>query len=83
MVILIKNPGLCENDAFMIQWDKILPAGEPDFDTPDNVKNAAYNAIKSGDTKYTAVDGTPELKKAICEIFSCLVLILKDHLPLL
>ena len=44
-----------------------LGAGEPDFDTPDNVKNAAYNAIKSGDTKYTAVDGTPELKKAICE----------------
>ena len=42
-----------------------LGAGEPDFDTPDNIKNAAIKAIKSGDTKYTAVDGTPALKKAI------------------
>ena len=42
-----------------------LGAGEPDFDTPDNVKNAAIKAIKNGDTKYTAVDGTPALKKAI------------------
>ena len=46
-----------------------LGAGEPDFDTPDNVKNAAINAIKSGDTKYTAVDGTPALKKAIIAKF--------------
>jgi aspartate aminotransferase len=46
-----------------------LGAGEPDFDTPDNVKNAAIKAIKSGDTKYTAVDGTPALKKAIIEKF--------------
>ncbi len=42
-----------------------LGAGEPDFDTPDNIKKAAIKAIKSGDTKYTAVDGTPALKKAI------------------
>ena len=42
-----------------------LGAGEPDFDTPDNIKNAAIKAIRSGDTKYTAVDGTPALKKAI------------------
>ena len=42
-----------------------LGAGEPDFDTPDNIKEAAIRAIKSGDTKYTAVDGTPVLKKAI------------------
>ena len=42
-----------------------LGAGEPDFDTPDNIKNAAIKAIKKGDTKYTAVDGTPELKKAV------------------
>ncbi len=42
-----------------------LGAGEPDFDTPVNIKNAAIKAIKRGDTKYTAVDGTPELKKAI------------------
>tara|TARA_B100000963_G_scaffold266793_1_gene234971 strand:- start:951 stop:2135 length:1185 start_codon:yes stop_codon:yes gene_type:complete len=42
-----------------------LGAGEPDFDTPDNIKDAAIKAIKNGDTKYTAVDGTPELKKAI------------------
>ena len=42
-----------------------LGAGEPDFDTPDNIKEAAIEAIKKGDTKYTAVDGTPKLKKAI------------------
>ena len=46
-----------------------LGAGEPDFDTPDNIKNAAIKAIKSGDTKYTAVDGTPALKKAIVDKF--------------
>ena len=46
-----------------------LGAGEPDFDTPDNVKEAAIEAIKKGDTKYTAVDGTPDLKKAIVEKF--------------
>jgi len=44
-----------------------LGAGEPDFDTPENIKNAAIDAIKSGDTKYTAVDGTPALKKAIVD----------------
>ncbi|MGF7208347.1 aspartate aminotransferase [Skermanella aerolata] len=47
-----------------------LGAGEPDFDTPNNIKEAAIAAIKSGDTKYTAVDGTPALKKAICAKFS-------------
>jgi aspartate aminotransferase len=46
-----------------------LGAGEPDFDTPDNIKEAAIEAIKKGDTKYTAVDGTPSLKKAIIEKF--------------
>lgn len=46
-----------------------LAAGEPDFDTPDFVKAAAIEAIKAGKTKYTAVDGTPELKKAISEKF--------------
>ena len=40
-----------------------LGAGEPDFDTPDNIKEAAIEAIRKGDTKYTAVDGTPALKK--------------------
>ena len=45
-----------------------LGAGEPDFDTPDNIKDAAINAIKEGDTKYTAVDGTPTLKKAIVDL---------------
>ncbi len=47
-----------------------LGAGEPDFDTPDNIKEAAIEAIKRGDTKYTAVDGTPDLKKAIQAKFS-------------
>jgi len=46
-----------------------LGAGEPDFDTPDNIKKAAITAINAGDTKYTAVDGTPKLKKAIIEKF--------------
>ncbi len=46
-----------------------LGAGEPDFDTPDNIKAAAIKAIKDGDTKYTAVDGTPALKKAIKQKF--------------
>jgi aspartate aminotransferase len=46
-----------------------LGAGEPDFDTPDNVKAAAIKAIQSGDTKYTAVDGTPALKAAISAKF--------------
>ena len=46
-----------------------LGAGEPDFDTPQNVKDAAKRAIDAGKTKYTAVDGIPELKKAICAKF--------------
>ncbi len=46
-----------------------LGAGEPDFDTPNNIKNAAIKAIRSGDTKYTAVDGTPALKRAIIKKF--------------
>ena len=46
-----------------------LGAGEPDFDTPDNIKQAAIKAINDGDTKYTAVDGTPALKKAIIKKF--------------
>ncbi|GIK99229.1 MAG: aspartate aminotransferase [Alphaproteobacteria bacterium] len=46
-----------------------LGAGEPDFDTPDNIKQAAMAAIKAGETKYTDVDGTPALKKAICAKF--------------
>ncbi len=46
-----------------------LGAGEPDFDTPDHIKEAAIEAIRRGETKYTAVDGTPELKQAICDKF--------------
>ena len=46
-----------------------LGAGEPDFDTPDNIKKAAIDAIERGDTKYTAVDGTLELKNAIIKKF--------------
>ncbi|RMF17283.1 MAG: pyridoxal phosphate-dependent aminotransferase [Alphaproteobacteria bacterium] len=46
-----------------------LGAGEPDFDTPDHVKEAAIAAIRAGQTKYTRVDGTPELKAAIIEKF--------------
>jgi len=47
-----------------------LSAGEPDFDTPDAIKEAAIAAIRAGKTKYTAVDGIPELKQAICDKFS-------------
>jgi len=46
-----------------------LGAGEPDFDTPENIKNAAIKAIKDGDTKYTTVDGTNALKEAIVKKF--------------
>jgi len=46
-----------------------LGAGEPDFDTPENIKQAAIKAIREGDTKYTAVDGTPALKDAIIKKF--------------
>ena len=47
-----------------------LGAGEPDFDTPQNIKDAAIAAIQAGKTKYTAVDGIPELKAAICAKFA-------------
>lgn len=47
-----------------------LGAGEPDFDTPENVKEAAIRAIRDGRTKYTAVDGIPELKQAIADKFA-------------
>ncbi|MFI4935305.1 MAG: pyridoxal phosphate-dependent aminotransferase [Caulobacterales bacterium] len=47
-----------------------LDAGEPDFDTPDNIKEAAIRAIREGKTKYTDVDGIPELKDAICAKFA-------------
>ncbi|WP_341368853.1 pyridoxal phosphate-dependent aminotransferase [Yoonia sp. BS5-3] len=47
-----------------------LGAGEPDFDTPENIKDAARAAIADGKTKYTAVDGIPELKEAICAKFT-------------
>lgn len=46
-----------------------LGAGEPDFDTPDNIKQAAIEAINAGKTKYTAPDGIPELKQAIVDKF--------------
>ena len=46
-----------------------LGAGEPDFDTPENIKQAAINAIARGETKYTAVTGIDELKQAICDKF--------------
>jgi aspartate aminotransferase len=46
-----------------------LGFGEPDFDTPDHIKEAAIQAIRDGRTKYTAVDGTPELKQAIIDKF--------------
>jgi aspartate aminotransferase len=47
-----------------------LGAGEPDFDTPVNIRDAAKRAIDQGKTRYTAVDGIPELKRAICDKFA-------------
>jgi len=47
-----------------------MAAGEPDFDTPDNIKDAAIKAIRDGKTKYTNVDGIPELKEAIVAKFA-------------
>ncbi|MCI2397868.1 pyridoxal phosphate-dependent aminotransferase [Aliiroseovarius subalbicans] len=47
-----------------------LGAGEPDFDTPQNIKDAGKAAIDAGKTKYTAPDGMPELKQAICDKFT-------------
>ena len=46
-----------------------LGAGEPDFDTPEHIKAAGIEAIRAGKTKYTNVDGTPELKAAIADKF--------------
>src|SRR2546423_14333906 len=46
-----------------------LSAGEPDFDTPDNIKQAAIAAIRRGETKYTNVEGIPELRAAIASKF--------------
>src|ERR1700743_50397 len=46
-----------------------LSAGKPDFDTPRNVKDAAIRAIETGETKYTDVAGTPELRKAVAAKF--------------
>lgn len=47
-----------------------LGAGEPDFDTPENIRAAGIRAIEQGQTRYTDVDGTPDLKKAICAKFA-------------
>ena len=47
-----------------------LAAGEPDFDTPENIREAAAKAIRDGKTRYTDVDGIPELKQAICAKFA-------------
>ncbi|MDQ2735285.1 MAG: pyridoxal phosphate-dependent aminotransferase [Pseudomonadota bacterium] len=47
-----------------------LTAGEPDFDTPPHIVEAAYQAMKAGQTRYTVVDGTPELKRAVVDKFS-------------
>src|SRR5215470_11263957 len=46
-----------------------LGAGEPDFPTPDNIKKAALKAMERNETRYTAVEGIPELRKAISEKF--------------
>ena len=56
-----------------------LAAGEPDFDTPENIKEAAIAAIRAGKTKYTAVDGIPELKKAIFAQFLTYIFVFHEQ----
>ena len=46
-----------------------LSAGEPDFDTPEHIRAAGIRAIEQGKTRYTAPDGIPELKEAVCAKF--------------
>ncbi|MGH9890902.1 MAG: aminotransferase class I/II-fold pyridoxal phosphate-dependent enzyme, partial [bacterium] len=48
-----------------------LAAGEPDFDTPEHIKAAAVRALAEGFTKYTAVEGTPSLKRAVVDKLRC------------
>ena len=48
-----------------------LGAGEPDFDTPQHIKNAAIDALQDGQTKYTAVDGTSEPRSPVLEYIPC------------
>ena len=47
-----------------------LGAGEPDFDTPEHIKEAAIKAMRDAQTKYTKVDGTQQLREAICQKFN-------------
>lgn len=52
-----------------------LGAGEPDFDTPQHIKDAAIEAINNGFTKYTAVDGTPGLKKQLLQNLNVIIIL--------
>ena len=54
-----------------------LSSGEPDFDTPDHIKNFAIKAIKDGHTKYTQVDGTDDLKNVIIQNYICQIINMK------
>lgn len=70
------SPSATEETSFMVnklksQGTDIIgfAQGEPDFDTPDNIKKAATIAIKEGFTKYTDVPGIPELRKAVADKF--------------
>jgi len=66
---ILKITGLAAEMKRQGQDIIILGAGEPDFDTPDPIKDAAKRAMRAGATKYTALDGSPELKAAICAKF--------------
>jgi len=66
---ILKITGLAADMKRQGQDIIILGAGEPDFDTPDSIKDAAERAMRAGATKYTALDGSPELKAAICAKF--------------
>ncbi len=66
---ILKITGLASDLKRQGQDVIILGAGEPDFDTPDHIKAAAAQAMADGATKYTALDGTPALKRAIAEKF--------------
>ncbi|MBN9267355.1 MAG: aminotransferase class I/II-fold pyridoxal phosphate-dependent enzyme, partial [Hyphomicrobium sp.] len=65
MGISVKAPALAAEGRDII----VLSQGEPDFNTPDNIKEAAIRALRENKTRYTDIDGVPELKDAICGKF--------------
>src|SRR3546814_593433 len=66
---MIRRPPRSTRTDTLFPYTTLFRSGEPDFDTPQHIREAGKAAIDRGDTKYTAVGGTPELKEAICGKF--------------